>query len=207
LIDREDFKGMCERVARLTGRIDQETRDAYYDSLKGYDRELLFRAMKRVGREHGYYKFPTLAEIMDAIQDSHDGKRKDRVFCGLCNMTGIVLTESKGFDVAYRCSCPNGDKVSKKIRQFSEVAGRFQAPPDETRRPIVPLEAIDAIPKDLVFAEGVLVEKTCGRCWAPYRFEHRRRMTAKSLKEFHSESPALCDTCYKEQGKEMGLWK
>jgi hypothetical protein len=207
LIDREDFKGMCERLARVTGRIDQETRDVYYEAFKDFDRNSIYRAMKKAGREHSYYKFPTIAEIMDAVRDTHEGKRPVPTWCMKCNMTGMVMVERNSRTSVFRCDCENGQRTTKKMRLFSEVESMFEAPPDETRRPIVPVEALDALEPGLIFPDGVVVEKTCSVCWSQYKFEHKREMNTRKLKEIHQLRPAVCEACYIDEGVKEGLWK
>ena len=209
MIDYDDFKGMCDRVARVTGRIDEETRKVYYEALKDHDRNVVFLAMRRVGKDHGFYKFPTIAEIMDAIRDVSSGPRTVPTWCEKCNLTGFIIAERDGHSTAFRCDCPNGARLSKRIRPFSEVSGLYGAdlPAEPGPLPIVPVDGIEALPPGYAFEEGVAVEKLCGACWEPYRFAHRRRITKEGLMEFHLSRPAMCDKCYIEEGRKHGHWK
>lgn len=209
MIDYEDFKGMCDRVARVTGRIDEETRKLYWESLRDHNRETLARAMKRVGREHGYYKFPTIAEIMDAIRDSSETRGQTKTWCEKCNMTGMIIAEKDGYSTAYRCDCANAKGISPAIRKFEDVAGLYgeDRPAEPEARPRIKLEAIEAIDDDFVYERGVVVEKTCNVCWKPFIFEHHRKILSSTLKDFHSQRPPICMDCYIEDGKKKGKWK
>lgn len=207
MIDYEDFKGMCERLARVTGRVDEDTRRIYWDSLKDHDRDTVFRAMRRVGKEHGFYKFPTIAEIMDAIRDCADSRKGAPAWCEKCNMTGFVLAEKDGYTNAYRCDCQNGMRISRAIRPFSQVEGFYEGKGEPDHRPVIKFEALDAIDDGYLFKDGLVVEKTCGLCWKPYKFEHHRKIMAKDVKEIHQPRPSVCMDCYIEDGRKKGLWK
>lgn len=207
MIDYVDFRGMCDRVARVTGRIDEEGRKIYYEALKEIKRDTVFRAMKRVAREHGYYKFPTLAEIMDAIKDCQsETKLQAPAYCAECNSTGIIIAEVKGYNTAYRCACENGKRVSKRIRAFSDVAHLFKGPDEPERMHLVSLPDLESMAPGDSFPDGVAVGKMCGTCWKPFRFEHRRPMTVKALREFHLTRESLCEACYVEIGKSKGVY-
>ncbi|HET6453491.1 MAG TPA: hypothetical protein VFI02_03725 [Armatimonadota bacterium] len=206
MIDVVDFKGMCDRVARVTGKIDEEGRKIYYEALKDIKRETVFRAMKRVAREHGFYKFPTLAEIMDAVKDCQsETKLQAPVYCAECNSTGIIIAEVKGYNTAYRCSCENGKRISKRIRAFSEVAGLFEGPAEPGRLSLVSMADLELMAPADVF-DGVAVGKICATCWKPFRFEHRRKITVKDLRVFHLTRESMCEDCYVQTGKDKGVY-
>jgi hypothetical protein len=178
-----------------------------HDALKDIKRDTVFRAMKRVAREHGYYKFPTLAEIMDAIKDcSSETKLQAPAYCRECNSTGMIIAEVKGYNTAYRCSCENGKRISKRIRPFSDVAGLFGDPPEPDWLPLIALPDLESMRPADVFGGGVAVGKVCGTCWKPFRFEHRRRISVRDLREFHLKRESLCEDCYVEIGKAKGIY-
>lgn len=209
MVDYQDFSGMCDRVARVTGRINEDERKIYYEAVKGFRREVVARGMKLVTRMHGYYRFPTLAEVLDAIKDSEgEGKIPVPVVCGLCNMTGLVLTQVGKYAVVYRCSCENGRHVARNIRPYAEVKDKFDPPYAGEDRPLEKIGVVELMAMDpkSEFPEGIEVEKACETCWTGYSVEHKRPVTAGALQEFH-RSPGRCGGCFEEEGRRRGMWK
>ena len=207
MIDIVDFRGMVKRLAKVTGSCDEETFRIIYEAIKDYKREAVAKGMETLAKEHSFYRFPTLAEVIESVKDYTVSPKHVPVWCDECNSTGIVLVEKNGRASAYRCSCQNGRRISKKIRQFSEVSGLYvsdDCPPEALM--VVNVEELSGLDRSVVFDKGVSVQRVCETCWEGYRVDHRRKVTAGQLADQHSTRPGQCLKCYVEEGKRKGLW-
>ena len=126
MISYEIFKKLIEPAERSFGRIDEKTREIYWGAIKETGETQLRLAVGQVVATHGFYKFPTVAEILDAVGDNRGvvEVQPDGLFCEECNGVGRTVVEYwVGGGTYYKekfCVCPEGHRQRDARRRWFE---------------------------------------------------------------------------------------
>ena len=111
---REFFKEQFQRVCLLfnvTKPIDKAK--IYFDCLEKYSNEALEKGIKEIINTKD--RLPSIAQFKE-ILNQHQKTLNHKFSCDDCSGTGFQMF----INYAYRCRCPNGDRLSKMIRQYPE---------------------------------------------------------------------------------------
>jgi len=141
------------------------------------------------------------------------------VYCQKCNCTGFILMQVKkeGYErvVAGRCSCGNGDRLSKRILAFDHLMNRlgFQEYEIMDQERPMQLEEIryeELIEKTQLTFKGI-VTKRCAKCRNDYRIEYKKETPIARIIEVHEyckdRENNLCSLCFYKKGKNRGYWE
>lgn len=213
------FRRLMQSMATVCGvtRLDDDAAEDFLKQLKGIELDVLEKAISNVVKEKAgsFHSLPAVGEILAEVKavQADMGRRQNTVpcWCEKCCNSGLVLVrDGKGQAMAYRCTCPNGQRQDRHIKSFSEVESKFT--PTEgwvpAKLPLVTLQMIENMPPDQQYPEGCEVAKVCDVCTGPYEVRHERPISGAELKEFHAHPtrPQLCEKCFVQLGVERGMW-
>jgi hypothetical protein len=218
----DQFTEIMEKLEVAFGVIEDGKVKLYYDRLKKFEPWALKKAVNKILDECDDFKFPKIARIYSEASAFQKDLEKDYIkptYCNRCNCTGFVFqTIKKGEierDVVYRCSCPNGDKKSKKIRSIKSLEAELGADlAGSAEGKLFKAEYKELLEDPAKNFRGI-VQFECEKCGGPYTLEFKKETPVKKIIEIHEgclgpynlEIDHLCDICRYEKGREIGLWE
>ena len=210
----QEFTEIFERLEVVYGVKDEKTIKVYWERLKKFEPWVIRRAVNRTLDDSDADYFPKLAFIVKTatyIRDQEYNKHKRPTYCSKCESQGLVVVtikeDGKEREVAYRCDCLNGEKCSKKIASIKELNGKADLknnPASSERLPQAEYKELIGHPEKMF--KGILI-KSCKKCGNHYYVRYEKEIMVRELMETHQRSIGLCDPCYIEKGRKMGLWE
>jgi len=120
------FKDIVSKAEKVFGYLSEEQRKIYWENVKGFPEDTVLSAVDRVITTHGYYKFPTIAELLDAISD-HSVLVEITPYrppCPLCSGIGRTIVEYWEGDGTYYkerfCECDEGRRQYQIRAEYLE---------------------------------------------------------------------------------------
>ena len=156
----------------------------------------------------GFREVPAVGDILRIIKAGQTDRAMSRIqtWCQLCGNTGFVsVLFPDRQPLVYRCECANGAHHDPSIRSWADVKGKY-TPPEEKPAPKLPLAAQEAVGDEDNYEGGCEIIRVCETCGLNYTIRHERPITGAELKQIYATRPGLCEPCFVEAGKKLGLW-
>lgn len=207
---RRAFRAHLERLAASIDRkLTDEQAEAYWIALKRFSLEDIKNAVDRLIGTIEERSFPTVAVMVDeVIRSKAQREHWIPVYCKRCNNTGIITTRRDDVEFGYRCSCPNGQRLDRRIpRMRPELESMLDAP--STAPPHLPLVTRQVVEEgglQDVYPHGCNITRVCVGCGQPFTSTINRAVT-KAEVEYRIWKFNLCEQCYEKKGREQGLWR
>lgn len=139
MIDYNKFKDVLHKAEKVLGYLGEEQRKVYWENVKGFPEDTVTCAVDRLIKTHGFYKFPTVAEFLDAISD-HFRVTDIQPYlppCETCNGVGRFVAEYWEGDGTYYkevfCDCDEGMRQRRLRAEYWErISGGLTKGSDKT---------------------------------------------------------------------------
>jgi len=209
----EDFTKIFERLEVVYGVKDEKTITTYWDRLKKFEPWIIRKAVDITLDESEAEYFPKISFLVKTatyIRQRDLRFLKKPTYCSKCESGGLVLVRIKeeGIErqVAYRCDCANGERLSQEITSIKDLNGKvaLNNPVQNERLPQAEYSELIGDPGKMF--KGILI-KRCKKCSNPYFVKYEREIRVKDLMDLHERSIGLCDPCYIKEGRKRGFWE
>jgi len=126
MIEYNTFKDILSRAEKVLGYLSEDQRKIYWENTKGFPEETVRGAVGRVITTHGFYKFPTVAEFLDAVSDHTPltGLTPHDDSCPVCAGVGRFVAEYWIGEGTYTkevfCSCSEGQRQRRIRAEYLE---------------------------------------------------------------------------------------
>lgn len=126
MIEYDKFKTVLHKAEQVLGYLSDEKRKVYWENVKGFPGEAVTTAVDRIIRTHGYYKFPTVAEFLDAVSDHFHVTELFPTLppCETCNGVGRFVAEYWEGEGTYNkevfCDCEEGMRQRRLRAEYIE---------------------------------------------------------------------------------------